>query len=227
MFLFRHEIKPGVSIELDHLRSYAETLESALEKLHKDLDKEIRQHFRKASVTQEEMQERKDLIGKRGREILDIFPYIMRNSLFITLYSPLEHELDGLCNYICEEKSYQIKLNDLNGKGIHRAKKYLKKVAGIEFPDTKPSWNAIVHYSHIRNFIVHNDGKLDATKNAKKVRDFIELSPLIEIAESAIPSLYELEPRIRFNKGFHNEVIDTLETFFGELREILRKKGIE
>ena len=227
MSLFRHEIKPGISIEFDHLRSYAETLESALEKLHKDLDKEIRQHFKKAPpLTQEDIQEREDLIGEKSREILDIFPYIMRNSLFITLYSLLEHELDSLCDCICEEKNYSVKRSDLRGKGIHRAKTYLKKVAGVDFPDTTPSWTAIVHYNYIRNFIVHNDGELDNIKRARKVREFVgDTSSVYAVAK---PFAYvDADQRIWFNKGFHNEVINTLKSFYGELREALDKSGIE
>lgn len=216
-------------MESGHLRSYAEIFEDVLKQLHRDVVEESKRLSKDSlSLTREEIQKRYGVIGEKSRETLHIFPYIMRNSLFITLYSLLEHELDHLCRYLCEEYNYSIKFSDYREKnGIQRAKCYLKKIARIDFPDKTSSWDSIANYNRIRNLIVHNNGKLDATQNAKKVRDFIERSSLIEITESTIPSLYELEPRIQFNEGFHNEVIDTLEIFLGELWEVLRKKGIK
>ncbi|GAG69304.1 unnamed protein product [marine sediment metagenome] len=141
-----------------------------------------------------------------------IFPNILRSSLFIMYYALLENELVNLCKNLYKHYNYSIKLTDFQGKGIFRVQTYLKKVAKIDFPDQTSSWDDIVSYNHIRNFIIHNGGRLDNSNRGKEVESFITDRPSMNLDHLK---------NIQFSKDFCPEVIGTLKSFFGDLFKTL------
>ena len=203
-----------IEIELDNLSEYVAIFEDSLTD---ELEEFTSRTEKQASkLTKEQQNEFYELfyIDKRW-QLSEVFPNTLRSSLFVTCYSLLEHELVGLCEYLQREHNYSIKVTDLRGKGIFGAQTYLKKVVGIDFPDQTSSWTDIVVYNRIRNFIVHNNGQLDDSNQAKKLESFINAKPSI--------SLDQLK-YIQFSKDFCPEVIGTLESFFDELFKILPYK---
>ncbi len=101
------------------------------------------------------------------------YPNILRKSIIITCYSYLEKELFIICEIQKNAKSLPLDVKDLKGNGIEQAKKYLNKVAGIDFSDNK-TWEEIQNIRKIRNLIVHKDGILD---DKDKIREYIEKRP--------------------------------------------------
>lgn len=216
--LFRHRISKGTSIELNNLRQYIDTLEDALEKQYEELKRQAIKIIKKgSSKTKEEQEKLNRFYGEGSEELLQIFPAILRSSLFITCYSLFESDLEQLCEYLCTENSYSVKLREFcEGRGIHRSRKYLKKVVCIDFPDRTSPWQDIVNYNHIRNFVVHKDGKLDDSKRAKKVKAFIETRrPVYQsVFTGEAPSIYLNDINcIRFREKACSEFLDTLEAF--------------
>lgn len=95
----------------------------------------------------------------------DDFPMIMRNSLFISVYSFLEEKVIDLCN---QPDETSIKLDDLQGNGIKRASLFIKKVKKDDFPDDTKEWHFINNANQIRNCIVHCGGDIEKAKTPKK-----------------------------------------------------------
>ena len=84
-----------------------------------------------------------------------------------------------------------------------------------KFPDQTSSWIDIGKYNLIRNFIIHNEGQLDNSSQAEKVKSFISNKRSINLNGS---------DHFQFTKKFCQEFIDTLEKFFSELFNVLPSK---
>jgi len=95
------------------------------------------------------------------------YPYLLRNSLFISIYSLLEDALVKLCNFYKQQKSVQTDINYYNGAIIDRAKKFIKDEMDLSIPQKQ--WKQITQYRQIRNSIVHSNGYIFKNDNASKV----------------------------------------------------------
>jgi len=204
-----------IGMDLENLRDYASTVEAffskELEALRLSLEKDV------SKLPKEEQEA---ILTLRAEDhdhwqLSEVFPHTLRYSLFILCYSLLEHHLLNLCKHIEKTLSDSVTLDDLRGRGIRKAQTYLKKVAKIEFPDKSSFWNNICHYNLIRNFIVHKNGRLDKSRNAKKVKSFINSKSSIGLGS---------HDQIQLSEQFIPEVIDDLDEFFKQLFEALREK---
>lgn len=208
--LYKNVFRDMIKIELDTLREYTTTLEDLLtqelENLRLWSEKET------SKLLKERQEDFYDFHSDDYLSLSEIFPNTLRSSLFVTCYSLLECRLIDLCKYLRKQHNYSIKLDDLRERGISGARVYLKKIMGINFPDQPPLWTDILVYKDIRNFIVHNDGRLGDSDKAKKVKAFINARSSISL---------DHRKRIRFSGDFYLEVINTLESFFDELLKAL------
>lgn len=195
-----------IEINLDNLSEYTVTVEDLLDSKLKNFTSWVEKEASK--VTGEQQEDFYEFYADDYHQFSRIFPNILRSSLFIMLYSFLENQLVNLCGKFHRQYGYTIKLTDLRGEGIVRAKNYLKKVVKIDFPDQTPSWDDIIMYNRMRNFIVHNGGQLDNNDQAKQVESFISARPSITLDHLR---------NIQFSKDFCGEVINTLRSFFGDL----------
>jgi hypothetical protein len=117
-----------------------------------------------------------------------------------------------------KKNSIQLSPADINGKGIERSKKYLTKVINISFPSDSVEWQLIRKFNEIRNYFTHNDSLLrkDSTDDKrKKLVNYIESIPSLQLIESNIPEYYE----VQISKEFCLNVIDTMQTFFNKLKQ--------
>lgn len=139
-------------------------------------------------------------------QLSKLFPNITASSLFVTSYSLLEYNLLSLCKGF--QQDYSIKLDDLKDEGIFLAQTYLKKVVGIDFPDTTKHWNEIHYFNSIRNFIVHNNGQLNNKKRAEALKTYIKTKKSLTL---------DSHNRIEISIAFISEELDTLEAFFKDV----------
>lgn len=203
-----------ISINLDNLSEYARTIEDLLNRKLKNFTSWVEKEASKLTAGQQE--DFYEFYADDYNQLSGIFPNILRSSLFIMHYAFLENQLVNLCEYLYKQYNYPVRLSDKftdrPKKGIFRAQSYLKKIAKIDFPDQTASWDDIVSYNHIRNFIIHNGGRLDKSRRAEKVESFIAARPSI--------SLDHLKS-IQFSKDFCPEVSNTLKSFFEDLFKTL------
>lgn len=95
------------------------------------------------------------------------YPGVHRESLIITIFNFLEQELNSLCEIFYESIDSELRIKDINGKGVERALTFLKKVVKIDFSSFGYEMPIIKGVNQIRNIIVHNGGILPHDINAK------------------------------------------------------------
>ncbi|WP_307892580.1 hypothetical protein [Bacillus swezeyi] len=191
-----------ISGKLQTFEEYAEYIESSLRSELYKFDEAFREE------SDEDKEEFIHFHYDEMAQFRDNFPAIMRNSLFISVYSFLEEKIIELCN---QPDETGIKLDDLQGNGIQRASLFIKKVMKKDFPDDTKEWHFIMNANQIRNCIVHCGGDIDKTKSPTKVRNAVnELKNVTESRHSSIV----------LNEEFCLEFIKVVEKFLRKLYKI-------
>ena len=202
-----------IEINLTHLKEYSVFVEGFLKEKQKQFTSWIEELT--STITEEDRKE--ELCDAYSDDYSEVYPGILRTSLFIACFSLLEGELTKLCKRLNKKSKFSLDINDLTGKGIERARVYLKKVAGIDFPDETNFWKDIIIYQKIRNSILHNDKKI-VDKDMEDIKKYITRTHSIEIDDSG---------RVIFHDNFCSEVIGNVYDFFVALFSSLSKNGYE
>jgi len=158
----------------------------------------------------------KNFGGDRGHSsnLAKEFPQYQRKACFLMIFSILEEDLNQFCKTITVEQKLRISLSDISDRGIERAKTYLSKVVGIEFPETSAEWEKIKIFRNIRNVLVHAAGYLDE-ENAEhgKVKRFSEQK------DSGLSVEHYARDQINMEPEFLPGVVVTLQKFYELLIE--------
>ncbi|MDP1383372.1 hypothetical protein Q8G31_27025 [Priestia megaterium] len=154
-----------ISIEIDSFRDYAKYIESSF---RKELDFFEDEAKRVPEGLEDEFW---DSYMDEARQYSKEFPRIMRNSLFVSIYTFLESKIADLC--VSDEKTL-LTLSDIRGQGIEQASTYLKKVLFIDFPYDTEEWKYIKKAQLLRNCIVHTNGQLSKVRKPESVEKAIE-----------------------------------------------------
>jgi len=94
-------------------------------------------------------------------------PRLSAYSVVILLYSVLETQLAAYAERLGRSKKSAFRLKDAKGKGIEQAKLFLLRVSAIDI-GSDPSWERLTHLQKLRNFIVHQGGKLDESEEQRQ-----------------------------------------------------------
>ena len=197
----------SIQLDLENLRMYALELSQILDSHTKVIVAEVEAKAKKMS--KESRDEWYEWNEDAHWQLSDVFPSIMQDSLFVTTYSYLESALASIVKKLANDNPKPVKLQELRGDGLQLFKTYLNKVQEIDFPDNSSEWQRISTYRRIRNFIVHNDRKLEDSKNADIVRQF----------SSQYPQLVSINRfnKISITKECNTDFIDRVEKFFSTL----------
>ena len=214
---WRRDARSSISMKFTSIRGYADTVEKVLPEYKKEIDKRFLALGKNTVIENED--ERDDLYREHDIELFELehdFPQVLRYSLFVYSYSRFEKTLLGIADDYQRSRGLKLKPSELKDAGIKRAMTYLKNVVIIPFPDMEPSWKDILTLSLIRNHIAHNEGELPAGRDVgKEIREFIKKwNDNISIEDG----------RFEFSQGFIIRVLDTFDTFFDKLFEILPEK---
>ncbi len=142
-----------------------------------------------------------------------LFPSMHRQSMFITLYNFLEHQLNETCRGIGDELESRLRLRDLRGSGIERAFLFLKLVPEFQFEKINEALSFIKNANRLRNIVVHNGGILPSEED-EEVNRFV-------IAQA---SLYGGPGReIVFRKEFVPLFTENVRTLFREIESEMQR----
>lgn len=190
-----------IRFETRKYNNYATLIESFLKTKQNELVQTAEQ------LPEEEQDEFWDHFCEEHFELAREFPTVLRYSVFIQVYSFLEHTLLGYCNLAKDEFGLTISHKDITGNGIFKFQTYLKKAANLAFPDNTEAWKAIKGYNVIRNCIAHTLGEVEDTSNSTKVRRVISDMEHIHIQDS----------KITLDEDFCFKVLDNISEFLHEL----------
>ena len=144
------------------------------------------------------------------------FPNTQRKSAFVSLISYFENSMNELCEIYEYHNKLPVNFKDMSGQGVERAKLYLIKIVGLDFPTSK-GWNDIKILLRIRNNIVHSYSEV-YTENKQLVSDIKSFQYL---------TLYKLQTKslLQIEEKFLYSVIEIFESFYKELLESVKKQG--
>lgn len=149
----------AIDLDFENIFSYCKFAESSLkqekEKFHQIYQQKTDQ------MSDEGKKELEHILIEMHWKLYDVFPNLLWNSVFNTAYATFENHLTSLCNIFEKGATHNIKLGDLSGKGIEKAKIYLSKVIGIKNVFNSTEWEEIKNASKVRNILAHTSGKLD------------------------------------------------------------------
>ncbi len=115
-----------------------------------------------------------DIMQDDHHNFAEEFPRIQRFSHYLISYGYFEATLNQFCKYAEVRYEHSLKLKDLSGQGIERAKNYLVKVVGVESGLFSSDWQKIKFAGDVRNIIAHTSGSLNYDNDKhKKLADKI------------------------------------------------------
>jgi|GEM_PF-3807342 len=145
----------GIHIKAEGFAAYLTALNASLQSQRDSLEAVIGRERAGAD------DETADLILGRHidewHQLAVVFPQRFFNTFVVSLCSWLEAELNDLAQAHRRLHPDAMNLNEVAGKGLERARLYLKRVVGIDFPDSRGSWPVIQSVYKIRNAIIHKD----------------------------------------------------------------------
>ncbi|MDD2287799.1 MAG: hypothetical protein PHH10_09010 [Dysgonamonadaceae bacterium] len=98
-------------------------------------------------------------------------PCYFYNSAIVSLYSLLENNINSLCEIIQVRTNFVIELRDLAGFNIiDKGRRFLIKIANIDFEKNDKEWIRIKDFQKLRNLIVHNNAQM---KNREQYHNLI------------------------------------------------------
>ena len=105
----------------------------------------------------------------------------LNSSFLVAIFSFLESSLNSICRNIGkikESKGIKIKLDDINGTSIERAKIYLTKIADCDDSlFSSLAWQEIKTLQYIRHAIIHNEGNIPKGSKGEALKKYIADKP--------------------------------------------------
>lgn len=190
--------------ELDELKDYVETVEDALKGKLKSFEE--RAERRAEGMSPAAKDRYFESLAEDAHFLWGRFPALTWKTAFIGAYSIFEHALINLCGHTAHYGGHEIRVEDIQGKGIFAAQTYLKKVCKVSFPDNCADWQDILHMNRIRNLLVHRLGHMKHGSAWKGLPQYLKRkAKLIEFTEGG---------DIRFLDGYCLDAIETYRRFF-------------
>lgn len=151
--------------ELEEVRKFNKESELAWG----DRDKQLQEHLNSILVNYPESSHG-DIVESYGWDLhvnQVKYPSIHRQSMILTIFSFLEHQLNSLCYILSESVKSSVLLKDLKGQGVERALLYLRKIACFNFLEAANEISYIRGVNSVRNQIVHNGSVLPQSVDHK------------------------------------------------------------
>ena len=175
---------------------------------HDTIEKEV---IKKLAVYEKLMENGSDeeielLHDPWDHEVKTIITELFYNSLLVSLYSFLEKSMYELCR-VAQDGS-PVKLKDFGGDGINKYKKYLSKVAGIDFTSLNKEWTYCTKINQFRNIIVHRLGAALKKPSELKLINTLKSIDHIAVKETGEHCRFSIQ-----NETFLTHCLKTMERF--------------
>ena len=180
-------VREEMEMHLRHIEACQEEIEWMLDAESRRLEARLRDEA--AGMDDDAREQLYDWHQDTHWELTELFPQIIRNSIFVMSYSFLEYGLFRLCMILNQIRPTGIQVEDLRGRPIEQAQAYLTKAQGIAFPADAVQWRRIQRYRELRNVIVHRNGRLHPEPKDQEVRRFIGENPNFAAIDRHVVSL--------------------------------------
>jgi hypothetical protein len=192
--------KAQIAIEFDNLEQYIITLEESLLAQQEEFNRQVM--LLESNINADYQEEFYELHAGEHWQLTDVFPHLLRTSVFVTSYSMFEHYLVLLCELVSEHK--EIKNPHFGNAIIKNAMRYLQTNVALNLPADMGAWEKIISFNELRNIVVHRSGKMD-NFSKERLRGFLVDMPSIT---------FDQLRRVRFSRDFCPDVIHTMRNFY-------------
>lgn len=141
----------------------------------------------------------------------DYFPALQRAAAFLVIWGSFERHINDLCREVAQAGGYSVKVNDLGGKGLLRARTYLQRVAGLEGGWADEDWQTFPGLQRIRNLFGHGDGHIGSDETEQ---EYAAISPHLRLQDGVV----------KLELGFLPEVLQRQRAFLRGLEEAVVKR---
>ncbi|MFT5206913.1 MAG: hypothetical protein ACI9CF_000654 [Candidatus Omnitrophota bacterium] len=193
--------------DLGYISQYLDLVGSKLEENKAEFSEWYKENLKQ--LPDREMKYYKEFHGDEFYERHHVQPFLLHSMLLVSCMSLLENKLAEVCQEIRNLNNIELTLGDITGLGIQRARVYLKKVIGVEFPDQDSTWHEITMYQKIRNYIIHQNSTLDDSESSNAIRDYAH--------KRGKQFRVHKDNTIWFSGEFCSEAIENIGTFFKTL----------
>jgi len=177
---FAYEVSRALELHMEYMAKMEEQLADAQRKASDKL--------RSAGLDWEEF-------GTEEQVYEDVylreFPKDLRYSFVVLICILLETRLTAACDEIQSRKHLALKANEFRGDAFDQAKRFLKKVAGLDLKDG--TWEAIDFLKTVRNCIVHSAGDVSRSRDAAKLEQANERWPGFKIDDDTKSIVLQME----------------------------------
>lgn len=203
----------SIKLELDEL---AQFIEETAESLKRKQD-EINQQYEDAVAGSEDDSEAAMYYSDDLIRYHKSFPLYAFNSLLVTQHAFIENYLREVCRLYERFSFSNVRVSDLNGSDIDKAKNYLNLIAEVDLITfSKDNWERIKFIQSLRNNIVHNSSKIENTSQNNNLINHIKKEMYLEYDERARDFFIN-------NVVFLQEYNQVIFRFFKELTDHLSK----
>ena len=91
-----------------------------------------------------------------------------RSPFLVSMFSVYETSVTEVASLIQKKQERQIRLNDLRGEFLDRAKKYYKSILQFNLSTSNERWKRLNKLSDLRNVIAHTNGRLETVSRERK-----------------------------------------------------------
>lgn len=206
----------GYTFEVQRAFGLLKTHSNSIEEQLAQEAREFRDYLEEqaGNLTSDQKEELFEWHGESLSIVASELPGIHRNAMLVSSYSIFEHYLNEYCRLFEGVGGIKLHLREVAGQGVERARLYLSKVIGVQFPPDEEQWNTIKMFSLIRNILVHRNGELDE-KGDKRIIEYAKASEYLAVGR---------EDSIRIGRGTIEYLAELFESFFLQLDQSLRAK---
>lgn len=163
--LFLAQLGSHLRYPFDTLREFFDSVQDLFKSEQKRISAWMERET--AGLSQDERDRFYEWHGEDYGKLEDSFPNVLRNSLFIAIYTELEDVLKFICRVLGNKKGLAIPVHKWRGGILEKVESCLKKDIGISWSLSSGLWDEILKIRRIRNALVHDGGWLDGAKSPK------------------------------------------------------------
>ena len=123
-----------------------------------------------------------------------VLPRVYRDPFIVVLFAVYESAVTEIAELMQRQLGQQISINDLKGSFLDRANKYYKNILHFELLNENERWKRLRVLSVVRNFIAHNNGRLDlardSTRKVLRREGFIGEYGFISVGEEFLGEMF-------------------------------------
>ena len=155
-------MKMHTDIYLDEMRHYLDTIHSQFVQILNDFEKRVDEEAKKIN-DEKERDEFYEWHSDDYWRYKESFPRLFLNSLFVSIYSIFETQLESIAKALKKSKKEVFSFSDIKrGNYIESARKYIHVLTSIDIKNVNVTlWAKLGEYQQIRNIIVHENGKTE------------------------------------------------------------------